>query len=107
MLPDPLNPQRLDLFHDGTEIRRIIYVGERWVFSENLAGDDERPNLRAAVATWTPVLPPSIVSEDTMLHEYHMRQGEYGLWTNPAVASATGRAIVLHPDGTWEEESGS
>ena len=109
MLPDPTNPKRFDLFHDGTEVRRIIYVGDRWIFSENLAGDDERPNLRTGVATWTPIEYP-ILTEPLVIYEWvvqrHDTEPLVGWGTNKATG-LTGKAILINLDGTWEELNGS
>lgn len=96
--PDPLDPQPGDQFHDGTEIRKIIWRGARFVISENAVGADERPNLLAAVATWTPI-DPGAITEPVVLYEYRI-DGQVGWWTTQ-VARWTGRTIIINPDHTW------
>lgn len=100
-------PQVGDKYTDGIKTVTVTAVGTK----KALATDDADPAIEEAYplipaaegGTFTPVIPPLIVFEDTTLYEYHIKGAERGLWSNAKIASATGRAIVLHPDGTWEE----
>lgn len=111
--PNPPNepgPQIGDKYTDGVRTLTVTAVGEKHALAHddaNTANEDKYPLIPIAEGgTFRPVVQPAIVYADTTLYEYHILGAERGLWSNPGVAAATGRRIVLKPGqtptaGTW------
>lgn len=106
--PNLPGPQPGDEYTDGEEVLTITAVGEQYALAVDPYGVEAAYPLLAADegGLYEPVVPSPIVGRDTVLYEYDTG-AEIGLWTNASVASATGRSLILYPDGTWDEQGGS
>lgn len=101
---DPLDPQVGDRFWNAAGTRSILITARG---TQNVLGieDGTTDEIRLSLSVIANLLPfdPPVIAVDTTVYEFRMGGGERGLWTNAASPANTGRTLVLHPDGTFEE----